>query len=138
MISILGIIIIPLVSFAAQFAQLPTPNIKKALSEVNPMESVGNVLAPLNDILGKLNVNSLNLNSIKDFVNKGGTEGKALLQPLKPALGGTSDIQDRLSNTSMSETIGTVKAIFIFAARIFVAILETLLWIFKGILNLVT
>jgi len=102
------------------------------------MESVGNVLAPLNDILGKLNVNSLNLNSIKDFVNKGGTEGKALLQPLKPALGGTSDIQDRLSNTSMSETIGTVKAIFIFAARIFVAILETLLWIFKGILNLVT
>ena len=134
MISILGIIIIPLVSFAAQFAQLPTPNIKKALSEVSPLESVGNVLTPFNDILGKINLESFK--GLRNFFS-GATDKEPLVEPLKPISDDTLGIKDRLNNTSISAIMGTVKDVFIFAAQIFVVILEILLWIFRGILNLV-
>lgn len=110
---------------------LPIPNfenIDKSLSEINQLEIINNITAPLNNI-------------IRSFLNG----GQDLVVPrLKSSLEGISDQTSRLnsqntfSTMSIGEIIDKSKEAFILIVQILVAILETTLGLLKSILGFIS
>lgn len=103
---------------------------KSSLSEVNPLESLSNVTAPLDSIWetigARLNFQDLD-GGLKGFLNS--MDGRAL----KSSLGDSLDGQD--TSTSW-QVLGIVKSALILTANILVAVLEIALWLLRGILRL--
>ena len=97
-------------------------NINKSLSEINQLEIVNDITRPLNDV-------------IRSFLNSG--QGSSIIPRLKASLDGLNS--PNTSNTmSIGEIISKSKEAFILIAQILVAVLETALWVLKGVLGWIT
>jgi len=99
---------------------------KTNLSEVDPLESLGNVMAPLDSIWKAIIGSKLNLDEV------------GLLELLKSGPEARSNLQDTLGDISAPKALGMAKEVFIFVANILVAILETVVSILRGILGLIS
>jgi len=112
-------------------SQLPKPK----LSEINPLESIGNVVPPINLIFDALSqkLNNSGLGGIKDYLQNN-TQKEASNLPLE----GRLNAQDTLGAISAWDVLGIVKKGFVLTAQILVTVLEIATWGLKAILGLVT
>jgi len=98
---------------------------KTNFSDIDPLQSIGNVTAPLDKIFeaigGKINLDSINLPKTL----KSGPEAR-------------SNLKEILGDLSAQEVLGMARGAFIFVANIFIVILEVVLSIVRGILGLIT
>src|SRR3989338_1674225 len=121
------------VNFPSQnlFSQIVSKLPKKSLSEVNPMESLSNVTAPLDNVF----------RAIKDQL--GGSDS------IKNFLGGDSTLSGRVKSSLVSsfnsgdasgtwQAIGMLKSVFILVTKIFLAVLQIAMTVLKAILGLVS
>lgn len=112
---------------------MPDSVLKKKISEVDPMGPLGNVTAPL-DNLWKAVGQRLNIQSIEDIKSffRGGDAPRAL----KSSLG--SDLASQDTSNTVWRVLGIAKSAFVLIANIFVAILEIVLWLLRGVLGLIS
>jgi hypothetical protein len=102
-------------------------------SEIDPVKSLSNVTIPIDNVLRALK-DKLGIGSINDILN-----GKADIGALKSALDeslGSEGTSDTISNTR--KALESLKTIFVLGANILIAVLETAVWIVKGLLGLMT
>ena len=104
-------------------SNLPATNLPK-LSEVNPLDSLGNATAPL-DAIWK---------AIGSKINWSSSIGSYTSGPLKSSLASRLSSKD---TSTMGQAFGVAKSGLILIGNIFVAVLEIALWLIRGILSLV-
>ncbi len=122
--TIVGLIIIP---FGFVFAiNLGEGNQTSDLFKINPLESLSNVTAPLDNIWRDLG-NKLNI--------KLELPGNISPEPLK-SLENQIAVKSTLDNVSVWQVLTMAKSAFILMAQILIAVMETSIWVLKGILNL--
>lgn len=105
-------------------SQIGSQLTNKGLSELNPIEALGNVTAPLDAIWNGLN----QYIDTKHIFSK----------PSNSALEGRLDVEGTLrgiDNLSMGRALEIAKSAFILVANILVAVLEIALWLLRGILG---
>lgn len=135
---ILGIstpIVSPGLNFSSQnlFSQIIAQLPQKNLSEVNPLGSLGNVTAPLDNIwryLGR-QLNIIRLEDVKTFI-----DGTASTGLSKSTLEGRLGL-NTTSGTSLDKGLGIAKGAFILTMQILIAALELVMGLLKGALSLV-
>jgi len=100
------------------------------LSEINPMESLGNATAPLDSLFKAIGDHMGGLDGIKSFLGGGSTQGQA-----------KSSLMSVFSSRDTSDTgqaIGIIKSAVILVANILLVVLEVVTSILRGILGLIT
>ena|SRR3989344_5560686 len=102
------------------FSQISSVN---SLSEINPLESLGKVIAPLDNMLGGLG----RYIDIKPWLPKSALE----------SVSGFEGTLDTIDNISVGQALRIAKSGFILVANILVTILEIVLSILRGILGLI-
>lgn len=98
------------------------------LSEINPLKSLGNVTAPLDNIWRDL---SSRLNIKLELPENISPE------PLK-SLENQLAVKSTLDNVSVWQVLTMAKSAFILIAQILITVMETAIWVLKGILNYFT
>ena len=133
-------IVYPGVNFFSGFDSLATSQnllsqigSTKSLSEVDPMESLRNITAPLDNIWKAVDMGSRQLH---DFINNQGNGidlPAGSLRPLKSNIGSRLGLGD----TSLSSVLGIAKSAVVLMTNIFIAVLEITSQLLRGILELV-
>jgi len=118
---------IPIGSILADHGPAATEPDKKIMNflEINPLKSLNNVTAPLDNIWRGLG-SQINI-KLPDNLNPG---------PLK-ALDSQLGVKNTLDNISVWQTLGMFKEAFIIGAQILVVLLEVVLQILRSILGLI-
>lgn len=94
-----------------------------SLSEVNPLESLGKVTAPLDSLLGGLG----RYTDIKPWLPKSALEG----------ISGLEGTLDSIDNVSVGQVLKIAKSGFILIASILVTVLEIALRILRSVLGVI-
>jgi len=123
--------------FSQIISQLPNPALKKSLSEIDPMESLGNVTAPLDSVWEAIG------SRLKVFISNNKTAG-SLSGPLKSSPDESLTNKDTSATTwfdkltTNGQVLGIAKSTVILIANILIAVLEIVLWVLRGLLKLVS
>ena len=110
------------------FSQIGSQLSTKDLLGVNPIDSLGNVTAPLDTIWKSID------SRLNEFID---SKSVNLPGPLKSTLESRLAVLDRFDNLSVWQVFEIVKSAFILVANILVTVLEISLSILKSVLGLI-
>src|SRR3989344_3394396 len=121
------------VNFPSQnlFSQIVSKLPKKSLSGVNPMESLSNVTAPLDNVFRAIKDQLGGSDSIKSFLGNDDT----LPRRVKSSLVSSFNLED---TSATWQAIGILKSVVILVAKILLAVLQIATTVLRSILSLIS